>query len=277
MPLRLSRHTAPAAEPVHLNEAKIHLRLAVDAAGAAAYTAEDAPLSAMIAAAREVAEFESWKALVLQGWDLFLDSWPAGGEIRLPYPPLRRVESIQCTLADGTVTTLAATEYEVDADSVPGRVVLGYGKSWPAGELAPKNPIRVRFWAGYAVPFTADLAANALLAPDHPFIDGDKVRLSVSGGALPAGLAALTDYFVRDVSGSTFKLAATADGAAVDLTTAGTGTLFVGEVPPSTTIGIKLLITDFYEERGDTARSGALNRIPRAASHHFAMDSAREF
>lgn len=72
--------------------------------------------------------------------------------------------------------------------------------------------------------FTAVAATDVLTVTDHLFVSGVSVRVSNSGGALPGGLAADTTYFVRDVSGDTFKLAATSGGAAINLTTDGTGT-----------------------------------------------------
>ena len=66
---------------------------------------------------------------------------------------------------------------------------------------------------------TGDVLTWAGLTP----INGGIVR--VSGASLPTGLVAGTDYHVRDMSGQTCKLAATAGGAAIDLTTAGSGTL----------------------------------------------------
>lgn len=281
MTMRLSQYSAPVAEPVSLTEAKLHLRLAVDAAGAAAYTAEDALLTSIISAARMVAEVEQWRALVLQGFDLFLDAWPRGDEIVLPAPPLRAVEFIRYTDSDGVVNTFADTEYEIDIDGEPGRVVLGYEKSWPDSTLSPKNPIHVRFWAGYAVPFTATAATDVLAAVNHPFVDGDKVRLWVSGGELPGGLYFLRDYFARDVvAGVSLKLAATSGGAAIDATTAGTGNMFIGEIPWTTLAAMKLIITDLYEERGGSeegAGAGAGAKLPRSASMLFSMDSARGF
>lgn len=270
-------YTAPAAEPLHLTEAKLHLRLAADAAGAVLYTSEDALLSSFIAAARQVAETETWKALVLQVWDMYLDCWPMSGEIKLPMPPLLAVDSVQYTASDGTVNTLAATEYTVDTAGTPGRIVLGYGKSWPSSTLAPMNPIRIRFRCGYAVPFTVDASADTLTALNHPYAAGDPVRLSVSGGTLPTGLASGTDYYLRDVSGDTFKLAATSGGAAIDITTAGTGTMFLGEIPATTIAGIKMVLSGLYEERGEFVTGTIITDIPRAASHLFAMDSAKEF
>lgn len=281
MPLRLSQYSAPTAEPIHLTAAKLHLRLAADAVGAVAYTAEDSQLSMMIASVRSVAEVETWKAIVLQTWDLYLDEWPAVDEIRLPWPPLMAVVLVQYTEASGTVSTFAATEYEVDTDSTPGRIVLGYEKSWPTATLAPKNPIRIRFKCGYVVPFSVAYTTDTVTALNHPFADGDVVRLSVSGGVLPEPLAVMTDYYVRDVSGDTMKLAATSGGAAINLTTAGSGTLFIGEIPASTVIGMKLVLSDLYEERSDTVigkfSGDGPAQLPRGASHHFAMDSAREF
>ena len=47
------------------------------------------------------------------------------------------------------------------------------------------------------------------------------VVVSKTLGALPVGLLEDAIYFVRDTSGDTFKVAATAGGAAVDVTVAG--------------------------------------------------------
>lgn len=102
---------------------------------------------------------------------------------------------------------------------------------------------------------TADAGANTLVIasllsasdgidvqaidPQFDIYNGARVRVS-STGNIPAGLAALTDYFIRDyapdganggVGGSgvsgTFKLAATLGGNAIDITDAGTGTITI--------------------------------------------------
>ena len=277
--MRLSQYIAPTAEPIHLTEAKIHLRLAVDSTTAAAYTREDDLLRAAIAAVRQVAETETWKALVLQTHDLFLDDWPMRDEIPIPLPPLRRIDSVTYTTSDGVAHNLATTEYEVDTDSTPGRIVLAYDKVWPSDTLAPKNPIKIRFSCGYLVPFTANASTDVLTAAGHPFADGDMVRLSVSGGSLPTGLSAMTDYFVRDAAAGSLKLAATAGGSAIDITSAGSGSLFIGEAQPAVIAGMKLVLTDLYENRADTITERLVipYRLPRAATHLFAMDSARKF
>lgn len=71
--------------------------------------------------------------------------------------------------------------------------------------------------------FTANASTNAMTSADHLLTDGVRVQVS-SSGTLPAGLSAATDYYVRDRSGDTFKLAETLGGDAIDLTTAGSGT-----------------------------------------------------
>lgn len=50
---------------------------------------------------------------------------------------------------------------------------------------------------------------------------------AAAGGALPAELTAGTTYFIRDVSGSTCKLEATIGGGAINLTTDGSGTIYL--------------------------------------------------
>lgn len=70
----------------------------------------------------------------------------------------------------------------------------------------------------------ADPVTDKITIPQHGLPDGARVRLTNSGGAVPAGLAVATDYFTRDVTMDTFKLAATRGGAAINITDAGTGT-----------------------------------------------------
>lgn len=72
--------------------------------------------------------------------------------------------------------------------------------------------------------FTADAATDVITQTGNVLANGNSVLVSNSGGALPAPLVAGTVYFVRDKSGNTLKLAATSGGAAIDLTTNGTGT-----------------------------------------------------
>jgi uncharacterized phiE125 gp8 family phage protein len=276
MTLRLSLYTPPAAEPVHLTEAKIHLRLAVDSASAVAYTNEDALLSRIISASRRVAEVETWKSQVLQTWDFFLDCWPDGDEIELPFPPLRQVLFIKYTDSDGVESTMDTATYDVDLSSTPGRVVLANDENWPVSTLRSMNPVHIRFTCGYIIPFSVSTSTDVVTALNHPFVNGDSIRLSVSGGILPTGVLAKTDYIVNNVvDGVSFKL------TGVDFTTSGSGSMFVGEIPDTTIAGMLLVLTDLYEERADTVISRNTSaipaNIPRAATHFFAMDSAKGF
>ncbi|HYP40426.1 MAG TPA: hypothetical protein VEX13_08690 [Chloroflexia bacterium] len=60
-------------------------------------------------------------------------------------------------------------------------------------------------------------------AGGHTYVNGDALYLETTG-TLPAPFAIDRAYYVRDVLGSTFKLAATPGGAAIGATTTGTGT-----------------------------------------------------
>lgn len=69
---------------------------------------------------------------------------------------------------------------------------------------------------------TVDDGTDVCTATGHNFTDTTPVVLTTTG-TLPAGLATSTVYYVRDTSGSTFKLAATSGGTAIDITDTGTG------------------------------------------------------
>jgi uncharacterized phiE125 gp8 family phage protein len=141
--------TAPAAEPVTAADIKLQLRLAVDAAGAAAYAYENDLIDSYIKVARKWVENISGRSMITQTWDMYLDSWPSGNFIEIGKPPLQSVTYVKYTDSDEAVTTWSTDEYSVDTDSEPGRIVLGYDYSWPDFTPHPQNPINIRFVAGY--------------------------------------------------------------------------------------------------------------------------------
>jgi hypothetical protein len=76
---------------------------------------------------------------------------------------------------------------------------------------------------------TADAATDAFTATAHGLANGDTVQVA-STGTLPGGFTALTIYYVVGATANTFQLAATAGGSAIDVTSAGTGTVTVVEI-----------------------------------------------
>lgn len=132
---------------------------------------------------------------------------------------------------------LATSKYGVLISSFTG-VILPYGApTAPTGfllcdgtayDIADYNALALVIKnyhgqnAGSAV--TADAGTDFLTATSHGLEDGDHIFLTNIGGALPAGLAVNTSYYVRDKTTNTFKVTATVGGTAVDITGAGTGT-----------------------------------------------------
>lgn len=121
--MRLKLKTAPAVEPITLDEAKLHLR--VDS------TDDNALISALITTARQLAERETKRAFITQTWEMYLDTAPA--EVDIPKPPLQATGlSIRVIDEAGAETVVGATLYDVDAsENSPGRVKLKSGYAWP--------------------------------------------------------------------------------------------------------------------------------------------------
>ena len=121
--MRLKLKTAPAVEPITLDEAKLHLK--VDSAD------DNALISALITTARQLAERETKRAFITQTWEMFLDYAPP--EIDIPKPPLQATSlSIKVIDEAGVESVVSATTYDVDdSENSPGRVKLRSGCSWP--------------------------------------------------------------------------------------------------------------------------------------------------
>lgn len=134
-PHRLVMTAQPGAEPLALDEVKAHLRIEHDA--------DDALLTGLIAAAREVCESFTGRALVTRGYSLYLDSWPAGGAV-LPRPPLASVVRVNVYDADGAAEEFGG--WVADAASSPGRVLMTSAAPVPGREV---NGIEIQYRAGY--------------------------------------------------------------------------------------------------------------------------------
>lgn len=141
--------THPTIEPVTLAEAKT--QVVIDSS----ITADDDLLNSLIKVARRHSEKLCRRALITQTWDLFLDDWPEDDFIQLHRPPLQTVSYVKYTDSAGVVTTWDTSNYVVDANKEPGRVVLAYGKTWPTATLTTSSAIQIRFVVGYG-----DAASN---------------------------------------------------------------------------------------------------------------------
>lgn len=165
--------TAPANDPVTLDQAKAHLR--VD------FPDDDTLIGALVDAASQFCDGPKGflgRALVSQTWDLYLDEFPCrhgesffrGGRIHrgyhsrieIPLPPLISVGGVFYLDGSGEEQEVDASLYTVDDKNEPGHVVAKNG-AWPIAACVP-NAVRVRFTAGY-VDATNSPAVDAVPAP----------------------------------------------------------------------------------------------------------------
>lgn len=270
MPLKLI--TPPTAQPLAVSDVRQHLKQDI--------TDDDNLIALYLGAAVEFAQMQTQRQLVAARYQYVLDGFPGPSlmgvpigqafgipahAIQIPRTPLIQVVSIQYTAMDGSTQTMPTTDYTVDHSCDPPRITPVFGKIWPI-PLPQIGSVRVTFDAGYMAAFTADATANTITVKGwRDLVVGETVRLSNSGGALPAPLAAKTDYFIQSAPGAgVYTLAASSGGSVIDLTTAGTGVNFLGQTginnsPGELPDGIKswmlLRCDSLYSHRGETANT----------------------
>lgn len=135
--------TALSAEPITKVQVKIHLRLDPDD------TSEDTQLDKWIKTARGYGEMYTRRAFGTQTWELSLDDFPYLDYIELPKAPLQSVTSVKYTDSSNVEATMTVSDYIVDTRNEPGKVVLGYCKSWPSFTPSPVNAVIIRYVCGY--------------------------------------------------------------------------------------------------------------------------------
>ena len=158
-PFRLISLAPPQAEPLSLDDARQHLRLDT--------TQDDELLRALIRTARTLCEAYTGRALIQQGFGLYLDEWPKGAVI-LPRPPLAAVTKINVYDANDAAAVLDSTLYFADTAAQPGCVALRETASRPTPGRSI-NGIEIQYTAGYGV--------NAQAVP-APLVTGIKLLLA---------------------------------------------------------------------------------------------------
>jgi uncharacterized phiE125 gp8 family phage protein len=248
--MSLSIQTPPYGEVLTVEEAKGHLKAAIDV------TEDDSLIAVQIAAARELIETgtganrDRCKTMLATTFVLVMDCFP-GHCIEIPRVPLISVVSITYVDLAGTTQTLATSVYTVDTAS--GKIDLGYLQFWPSTRTIP-NAVTVRFIAGLAAKVTAVAGTDLLTVYGRTFANNDVLQLINSGGTLPGGLSSGTPYYVVNASGSTFKLSLTSGGSAIDVTQAGTGIHYAGMDASGFTAlrqAVLLQVAKYYRNRGD--------------------------
>lgn len=98
-------------------------------------------------------------------------------------------------------------------------VAAGLYDANAAGNLLAWSPL-----TSTAYTFTAVGSTDVFTAPGSAYSNNDTVWLgNTVGGTLPTGVDTATMYYIVNVSGDTFKLSLTSGGAAINITTDGSG------------------------------------------------------
>lgn len=184
--------TAPALEPVSLDEAKAWLRL--DS------TDEDPLLSALIVSARLTLESYTRRFFVTQSWRMRLDAWPAQTlrrrTLAIPFSPFRSLSAIRVYDTGDLAQTLASASYRAAPTREAGRVAF---LSPPPGPGRVCDGIEIDLVAGYGdsaadTPEPLRRAILALIAHWHE----NRGDVGDAGAPLPTIAMALAKPFRRE-------------------------------------------------------------------------------
>jgi len=149
----LKLNTAASSLPVTLAEAKAHLR--VDD------TTDDTLITAMLTGAVANAEHIMCRAIMPQKWEVTLDAFPcyvearhcgevpAYGRIELKRPKVTAVDSVKYYDADGVLTTISSSAYQLVSGDYSADVRPAYGEAWPCARWQAEA-VQVIFSCGYA-------------------------------------------------------------------------------------------------------------------------------
>ena len=184
----LSIVTASTGEPLTTTEVRDHVR---------GSTADNTLIANQAKAARLYCENFTHREFMLKTLRYSLDEWPRSF-IELPRP-VNGSTAITAPVVsyrqqgNSTFTTFGSTNYLVDSESEPGRIVLKFGATWPTDTLEAGQSVRVDFPSGAAV--VADvqqsLKQGILLLSAHWYENRESVAVGTISTTVQQSLHAL--------------------------------------------------------------------------------------
>jgi len=187
--MSLALTSGPALEPVSVSEAKAHLRL--DG------SAEDILVASLIVTSRLHVEAALGLALIMQGWRLTLDRWPANREpVRFPLRPIGSVTSVTVYDAGGEATVVPSDQYLLDGHALSPRLIP-HGAGWPQPGRTHAG-IEIEFNAGIgeaAADIPAPIRHAILLLVAHWYEHRDPLEIGQAAAAIPSVVSDLLKPF----------------------------------------------------------------------------------
>lgn len=167
--MKLKIATAPTIEPISMDSLMLHLRIDDET------MVENELLETVLKAGREHVEQITRRALLTQTWEYYLDEFPAGDKIKLPFGNLQTTDlaiTYDEVDSDGnknTETMTITTDYLIETNGGGcGFIVLPYAETWPSFTEWPVSTIKISFKCGWTtralVPFKIKAAIKLICA-----------------------------------------------------------------------------------------------------------------
>jgi uncharacterized phiE125 gp8 family phage protein len=207
--------SAPAVEPITLEEAKAHLRLDTND--------DDMLIQSLILTSRLHIEVALGLALITQTWSCFFDRWPAragalvepagGGftlrersarfepaseTVTLPISPVRSIDAVRIYAGDGTFISLPTAGFTFDLASRHPRVTRNAETMMPEPGRR-LNGVEIAVTCGFG-PSPADVPAPIrqalLLLVAHWYEHRDPGEIGTPEARIPASVASLLSNYL---------------------------------------------------------------------------------
>lgn len=191
----------PTVEPVTLAQAKLQCKLEPDEV-----TPEDSLMELEIAAARRWCESATGMAFYEQTLKVVLNCWPSSYRRGVVLPratPLQSIEEVTYRDEDETALVLDTGTYFADTNSIPGRLVLRSGESWPSDSLSPSGAIAITYIAGAEVdaspnPIPPSCTMAILLLVEHLYRNRGAVVVGNPAAVASAAITFGVDAFLSE-------------------------------------------------------------------------------
>jgi uncharacterized phiE125 gp8 family phage protein len=244
--------TQPTAEPVTLEEVKLHCRID--------HSDEDNLLNTLIAASRQFCETFTGRVFVRQTVEYTLGKWPSGRAIHLPLPPVQSITELKYKdEAGASVVLTAATDYIADTENA--RIVLPRGKTWPTETMYEVEPIVITYLAGWPqinpivhtleAVGTGDGTLKTFTLKNTPIVSGS-VTVYLNG-------VLTTGYTLNLTTGVIVFTVAPLLGVAITATYTEAADLRAN-IPEYIKAAIKLLVAVYYENRENVLPAGHVGK-----------------